>query len=340
MRIAKILLLVSPTILALLLLGAHWLGNREQASEAEREAPVHKAFALALEDGVTTLTVDVASQVRSGIRTAVLAHMQAPDGAAVYGTVVDLQPLFEMAGRYLAGGTELRAAQAELGQRDAELKRVQALYDDTQNVSRKALDAARTDVTAARARADAARAGSAATAAALRQQFGDVVAGWALAAAPDMAALANRKAVLVRVAPLPAGSAAPRRLLLAGDADGALAARLVSAAPQVDPALQGKAYFYRVDAPLAAGTRLAGQVDSGQRAGLRIPPDAIVWYGGQPWAYVRTAPDRFERRAVGQAGAGDGAFVAVQGFTAGDAVVVQGAQLLLSEESRALLGND
>jgi hypothetical protein len=36
----------------------------------------------------------------------------------------------------------------------------------------------------------------------------------------------------------------------------------------------------------------------------------------------------------------DGAFVALQGFAQGEAVVVRGAQLLLSEESRAMLGKD
>jgi hypothetical protein len=67
-------------------------------------------------------------------------------------------------------------------------------------------------------------------------------------------------------------------------------------------------------------------------AGLLIPANAVVWYGGQPWAYVRTAPDRFTRRILPSASEVDHGFIVPGGFRADDEVVVRGAQLLLSEE--------
>jgi hypothetical protein len=340
-KIVKILFLVSPTILALLLLGAYWLSKKEQSGEAEREAPIHKAFKVAVKNGVTTLVVDDASQARSGIRVKVLAGAQAASGPVVYGTVVDVQPLLEMASRYAGSATELQAAQAELGQREAELKRVQALYEDKQNVSRKVLEAAWADVEASKAKAGAAKIASAATGAALRQQFGPTLASWAMApASGDMAALMARKAVLVRVVIAEPSSAAPQSLTLYGDAQQPVAARLVSASPQTDPGIQGKPWFYRTDAPLAAGMRLAGRVNDQAQSGVRIPSEAVVWYGGQPWAYVRATGTNFERRMIEQGIPGDGGFVVSHGFKLGESVVVQGAQLLLSEESRASLAND
>jgi len=341
MRILKILFLLSPTILALLLLAAHWASKREQASEAEREAPVHQAYAVAVKNGVTTLAVDEASQARSGIQTKVLAGAQAADGSLVYGTVVDVQPLLELASRYAAGVTERQAAQAELGQREAELQRVQALYEDGQNASRKALDAARAELAASRAKAAAANIASAAAGAALHQQFGATLASWAMArSSAGLAALAARQEVLVRVVFAAPGRTAPPLLALSGDAQDAAQARLVSASPQTDPVIQGRAWFYRTAAPLAAGTRLAGRAASQAMPGVRIPADAVVWYGGQPWAYVRTGGTNFERRRIEQGNPDDGGFVVVHGFTPGEAVVVQGAQLLLSEESRALVSKD
>jgi hypothetical protein len=340
-NIVKILFLVSPTIIALVLLAAHWAGKNEQSDEAEREAPIHKAFALAVKDGVTTLTVDDVAQARSGIQVKILAAAQAAAGPLVYGTVADVQPLLDLSSRYAAGAAELRAAQAELDQRDAELKRVQALYDDGQNASRKALDAARTDAAAARARAGAAHIAVEAAAAALHQQFGPLLAAWAMApSSQDLRALASRRDVLVRVVSMAPGQQAPQSLALSGDTGKAFTARLVSASPQTDPGMQGLAWFYRTTAPLPAGARLAGRVDVRLQSGIRIPADAVVWYGGQPWAWVRTAGTVFERRRIGQGVLDDGGFVVSQGFTPGDAVVVQGAQLLLSEESRALLRND
>jgi hypothetical protein len=340
-NIVKILFLVAPAILALALLAAHWASKNEQSDEAEREAPIHKAFALAVKDGVTTLTVDDVAQARSGIQVKILAAAQAADGPFVYGTVADVQPLLDLSSRYAAAGAELQAAQAELGQRDAELKRVQLLYDDGQNASRKALDAARTDAAAARARTGAARIAVDAGAAALRQQFGPVLAAWAMApAAPDLRALASRKDVLVRVVSMAAAQEAPSSLTLSGDGGKAVTARFVSASPQTDPGMQGQTWFYRTSAPLAAGTRLAGRVGVRLQSGIRIPADAVVWYGGQPWAWVRTKGTVFERRRITQGMLDDGGFVVSQGFTPGEAVVVQGAQLLLSEEGRALLRND
>jgi hypothetical protein len=340
-NIVKILFLVAPAILALALLAAHWASKNEQSDEAEREAPIHQAFALAVKAGVTTLTVDDVAQARSGIQVKILAAAQAADGPTVYGTVADLQPLLDLSSRYAAAVAELHAAQAELGQRDAELKRVQTLYDDGQNASRKTLDAARTDAAAARARAGAATIAVDAATAALRQQFGPVLAAWALApSSPDLRALASRKDVLVRVVSMAAAQEAPSSLTLSGDGGKAVTARFVSASPQTDPGMQGQTWFYRTSAPLAAGTRLAGRVGVRLQSGIRIPADAVVWYGGQPWAWVRTKGTVFERRRITQGMLDDGGFVVSQGFTPGEAVVVQGAQLLLSEEGRALLRND
>jgi hypothetical protein len=340
-NIVKILFLVAPAILALALLAAHWASKNEQSDETEREAPIHQAFTLAVKAGVTTLTVDDVAQARSGIQVKILAAAQAADGPTVYGTVADLQPLLDLSSRYAAAVAELHAAQAELGQRDAELKRVQTLYDDGQNASRKTLDAARTDAAAARARAGAATIAVDAATAALRQQFGSVLAAWALApSSPDLRALASRKDVLVRVVSMAAAQEAPSSLTLSGDGGKAVTARFVSASPQTDPGMQGQTWFYRTSAPLAAGTRLAGRVGVRLQSGIRIPADAVVWYGGQPWAWVRTKGTVFERRRITQGMLDDGGFVVSQGFTPGEAVVVQGAQLLLSEESRALLRND
>jgi multidrug efflux system membrane fusion protein len=61
-----------------------------------------------------------------------------------------------------------------------------------------------------------------------------------------------------------------------------------------------------------------------------------VWYGGQRWVYVRTAPTRFTRRFVAATTTytGDQGLVVSSGLHAGDQVVIDGAQLLLSEELR------
>ncbi len=66
-----------------------------------------------------------------------------------------------------------------------------------------------------------------------------------------------------------------------------------------------------------------------------IPDSAVVWLDGRAWAYVQKGRERFIRQEVStNHPVGKGWFV-TKNFQAGDYVVVQGAQLLLSEEFRA-----
>lgn len=335
------LLLLSPTILAVLLLGGYWLSKGEQANEAAREAPVHNAVTIAVKNGRTTLTVDEKSQGQSGIAEQPVAAGSSAEGPIVYGTVVDLQPLVDLTGRYASAIAELAAAKSELYTVRAELGRVTTLYNDEQNLSLKALGAARAADATAVAKFSVAEAAVTSIVTTTRQQFGTSIAGW-LSSPPssELASLLSHREVMVRIALPSQPKLVPKTLTLYGDSESPVEARLVSVSTQTDPNVQGQAYIYRVASSLATGARVTGHVSTEAKPSLRIPADSIVWYGGQPWAYVRTAPTNFERRAVDQNVQRNGDFLVPTGFKAGEQVVVRGAQLLLSEESRALLSKD
>jgi hypothetical protein len=69
--------------------------------------------------------------------------------------------------------------------------------------------------------------------------------------------------------------------------------------------------------------------------GVEVPPSAIVLAQGGAWAYFRTGPNTFARRAVPtDVPAPAGGYV-MQGQPDSAEVVVQGAQMLFSEEFRA-----
>lgn len=329
-------LLLAPTILALLLVGGYWLSREELAKEQAREAPVQSTVGIEMVKGVTTLSVDRESQERSGIATEAIGAATQASGPAVYGVVIDTQPLMELAARHAAMNAELSAAKQLLATNDAEAKRVQALYREQQNVSLKALGTAQAAQAEAAARANTARANLDSVAAALQQQFGPVLANLAGSpSSPRLEPFAARREVLMRFV-FSSFDEAPPTLAVQADGRAPLAATRVSSAPQADPSVQGHPFFYRSAAPLAAGTRVMAHLSVGQ-AGLRIPSEAIVWYGGQPWAYIKISDTRFERRAVERGIPSNGDFVVTRGFKAGEQVVARGAQLLLSEESRSLL---
>jgi hypothetical protein len=212
------------------------------------------------------------------------------------------------------------------------------LFDDDRNVSQKSLQDARVLMQADQAKLQSANAAQSGLDATMRQQFGEVLTVAAMAQASELfqRLLAGRAVVLRVTLPATYSSTAPARITVdAPDGQPAVAQKL-SASPQGDPAVQGNPYFYVTGSTLPVGTHTAAHVPASNRSAsaLVIPEAAVIWYGGQPWAYVRTAPDRFTRRYVPGSSPGDQGFVVTSGFHAGDEVVMHGPQLLLSQELR------
>jgi len=215
---------------------------------------------------------------------------------------------------------------------------MKALYQDDQNASQKALEAAE-----GASRVDAAEVAAASQAlalqpAAVRQSWGSVVAKWVTDGGPALEHLLAMQELLVQVT-LPAGQtvAPPPTISLEIPGSSLAQATLVSQFPRVDPRLQGVSFLYTLPArpSLAPGMNLVAHLSVGRNVqGVIVPEPAVVWWQGRAWVYQQTGLTRFIRRAVTpDTPASDGFFV-VQGFAPGDKVVVRGAQTLLSEETR------
>lgn len=328
--------------LVILVLGmagiAGWLlfqDKRGPGPEAAAPALPHR---VAVVNGVTVVTLDAATQAQSGIRTELLAAASYQPETVTYGSVLDLQPLIDLRARYFSALADAGTARAMVAASRQEYERSRLLYQDNKNVSLKTYQAARAAYLSDQARAEAAAIAAQSIQAAVRQQFGATLGRWALdPRSVECARLLDRKDVVVRVTVPPGtGSAAPARIHMTANDNRRLPAYLVSPSPQSDPVIQGSAFMYRVAAPIAAGTTIVAYLPAaGQTTrGTRIPAGAVVWYGGQPWAYLQIHSERFGRYPLVQKAPMPGGYFAAQGFKPGDRVVVSGAQLLLSEELR------
>lgn len=336
-------------LLAILVVGLAglvvWLfvsGKLNTASPPTASPPA-AAQRVAVVNGVTVVTLAAAIQTQSGIRTEPLSAANNLAETTAYGTVLDLQPLLDLHARYFSARSDADAARATVAASRQEFERSRLLYQDNRNVSLKTYQAAQAAYRSDQARAQAAALNAQTIGAAAQQQFGATLARWVLAPrSPEFARLVNRQDVLLRVTlPLDDGGAAPARIQIDANDKRRLPADLISPSPQSDPAIQGNAFIYRTTTPLAVGTRIAAYLPTAQQAtrGILIPAGAIVWYGGQPWAYVKLGPDRFGRYPVAQQAPAQGGFFVTQGFQTGQRVVVSGAQLLLSEELRPQAGS-
>lgn len=156
--------------------------------------------------------------------------------------------------------------------------------------------------------------------------------------------VARFDAVMVRV-DLPAGeswrpsSQAPR-VWPVGNEDRVVIATPLSLAPQAGGRTAGESWL--LTAPneggsLRPGAPVAAHLpqDAEPLEGVRIPRGAIVRYGGRTWVFIRGEEEAFERREVVLQSPLPSGWLATEGVSKGEVVVVSGAQMLLSEQLKA-----
>lgn len=325
----------------LLAAGACWFAYRTfyvDASPPGAPAQVDAQPSVQTVNGETVVVVATDVQRASHIDVAPLTAITTPPGSIAYATVVDLQPLFDLRNRLAAARADYATLRVQSGNSRAQFERSRVLFEDDRNVSQKSLQDARAVMQADQAKLQSAEATQGGLDASMRQQFGTVLANAAMAPASDVfqRLLAGRAVVLRVTLPVGYSGAAPAHMTVDTPDGQSATAQKLSASPQGDPAIQGDPYFYETGSTLPVGTHTVAHVPAPNpgTSGLVIPERAVVWYGGQPWVYVRTAADRFTRRYVPASSSGEQGFVVTKGFHAGENVVMHGAQLLLSEELR------
>ena len=154
-------------------------------------------------------------------------------------------------------------------------------------------------------------------------------------------ALVARDRLIIRV-DLPGGEGAniePRRARFTSlvDSQRAFEGEYLGLAPTTDPELQGRGFFFLTSSNplgLTPGTSVDASVDLGDAAkhGVFLPESAVVRYEARTWVYRQSGPTRFVRVPVSLDAVLPGGWLVTDGLHPQDRVVIQGAQMLLSEE--------
>lgn len=276
-----------------------------------------------------TLRLEPEAVEQAGIETIVVGESRFEQTVRGFGRVLDPALIVDAVANVEALGAAEESARAEQA-------RVEALARDDQNASLREVETART--LAARARADLAMARSRLV----------VQIGPALARDPELVTLARRledgDASLIRI-DVPGSEQPPApergvRFTFYPERREPLEVRYVGPAATVDPTLPGFALLFLATAnPPQAGTPVIADCRTAAppETGVELPPSAVVYLGGRPFAWVEQADGRFERRALETISREDGSLFVRRGLVAGERVVSAGAQQLLSSE---LLGDD
>lgn len=283
--------------------------------------------------GVTLTAAGVNS---SGITTAVLQATRQTRQTQATASVLDPQPLLALAAQLQAAHSNARATAIAAHSARVEAKRTAALYHDGENASLQQLQATAAVAAQAQAQQQIAQAREVAARSSARAQWGSSLAALLARGPQALNAYAEGQRALLAVV-LPAGLLTPPgdTIALSLPDRRSLSARLIGASPRADAVVQGATFFYRADgATLRTGQRLTATVPLGGAAqnGVTVPAAAVIWYAGQPWAYVETAAGHYQRHPLSVDARNAGGWFEPTGFRAGVRVVVRGGELLLSQE--------
>ena len=153
--------------------------------------------------------------------------------------------------------------------------------------------------------------------------------------------LVDYSAPIARVAWTTDALTPPATITLRRLAGGArFTARLEGPAPEADPVTGGPAYLYRVrggGSALRPGSSVIALLPDLRASvrGVDVPAEAVVQWESLAWAYVEREPGKFARVRVPTDFPVPGGWRVEHGLAPGNAVVVTGAEQLLSEEFRA-----
>jgi hypothetical protein len=290
----------------------------------------------------STITVSEQAKRLAGIETTPLKAAARQETIQAYGTVLSLEKLFRSQERYVKDRAEMEATRAQLRYARENYDRLRLLYEKGQNTSQKDVQEAEAAWRSDQASFEAAQGVFHSGRAAIRQEWGPVLAGWLEQFTSSFRQLMKQEILLVRVTLSPQASipSAPVSAILETPAGRQVVSSLLSPAPQTDQRIQGMAFFYTVGGNLGLlpGMNVSASLPVGKEAeGVMLPASAILWWQGAPWVYVQTGPDRFRRRLVHNYLLFPTGWFVPQGFKPGERVVTAGAQLLLSRELEPLI---
>ncbi|BBL70133.1 hypothetical protein MoryE10_07390 [Methylogaea oryzae] len=280
-------------------------------------------------------------QRAAGIAVQVLTETRQRPEFSAYARVADIQPLLNLATRLRALQAERTVSRTTLGASQKALERTAKLHKEDA-ASARSLQQAQAQQAGDAARAAAAEQQLAILRTEALQQWGATLAGWAFSPShPTLERLLLRQDVLVELAlpperTMPAGTE-QIRLARQGDKRHTVEGRLVSAAPRTGDITQGETWFAVAPADaLRTGMRLDAWVptEADAVAGVEFPVEAVLWRSGKPWVYLQIDDDRFERRLIPAYTDHGARWFVGTGVAPGDRLVINGAQLLLSEEFR------
>ncbi|MDE2419657.1 MAG: transposase [Gammaproteobacteria bacterium] len=272
------------------------------------------------------------------IKTSVLITSNHAASQSAYAEVLDITNLAADIARYQRLDTDIAKSNAALKLAQLAAERHRILHQDDHNVSDQALETAENAVISEKANRAGLIAERDSVLSTLKLNWGQRLIGHVDPQRDLLSGLLAGKTSLLSVSLPPSAdvSATLPDTITIATPNGEHDMTVLGSAPHVNERLQGTAVLAISNQFLPVGMKLSAQWPQGQvLRGVLVPSSAVVWWQGLPWVYKQESLGNFQRVSLqGYTSLPEGWF-GQHGLAAGDQVVTQGAQLLLSEEQRS-----
>lgn len=307
-----------------------------EEAKKEKEAPQADVAQLSHNtNGEAVLKISPEIQQRIALVVKPLESAELSPELKGLGAVLDPAPLIQLQG-------DMAATKVSLQSLKIAVERARSLFEKGETVARKSLEASETDFRLAELKLQASRRQ-------LTLDWGEKIAKMDDEQLKNLVdSLILGRILLIRI-DLGAGdtiTGAPISARVSGLQNGHWDnALIVSEAPKIDPRIQGRGFILSLEnaeSPLRIGSAVTAflKLPGTPKKGVIIPKPSVLRTQAKTWVEVQDAQGQFTRREVVLENPIDGGWFSTTAFAPEEKVVVEGAQILLSEEQKSQLSAD
>lgn len=303
-------------------------------------------------NGVNFITLSAEIQSNSGIKTSPIQSSVYKKNLTNYATVLNIDFLIEQKNRFNEIKNQISLLTNELDRDKKNYERFKLLNDDNKNVSDKALQEVKVNYENTRIKLNATQELVSGIKQNIRAQWGETILSMIDQGLKKelFEFLLQGKARIVKVTLSENTDNEPPKnisLALIDNLSEKFLANYLAESPTLDKSLKGKTYFYivysnklRIDSKVIASL-VQENISSESEKYLAIPKEAVVWNAGQAWIYIKTGDNKFLRKVIQTDNESpNGWIIKEEHIKENDLIVINGAQLLLSEEFKYQIKNE
>jgi hypothetical protein len=303
-------------------------------------------------NGINFITLSPEMQSNSGIKVLPVQTSIFKKNLTNYATVLNIDLLIEQKNRFNEIKNQISLLTNEFDRDKKNYERFKLLNDDNKNVSDKALQEVKVNFENTRIKLQATQELVSGIKQNIRAQWGETILSMIDQGLKRelFEFLLQNKARIVKVTLSENTDNMPPQIIslaLIDNLNEKFLANYLAESPTLDKSIKGKTYFYivysnklRIDSKVIASI-VQDNLSPESEKYLAIPKEAVVWNSGQAWVYIKTGENKFFRKVIETDTESSNGWIIKEGnIKENDLIIINGAQLLLSEEFKYQIKNE